>query len=87
MRALFQLKNANWFNNVSGFIIGRSMYYNSIQNDIKDTDAYIEMLKEFNVPIILNCDFGHIGPTVPIRCNAYCQISIENNNIKFKYKD
>ena len=87
MRGLFQLKNANWFNNVSGFILGRSMFYGMEQFKMYDKDAYIESLKYLNVPMIFNCDFGHIGPTIPIRSNAYAKISVENNLLKIEYKE
>ena len=87
MRGLFQLKNANWFNNVSGFILGRSMFYGMEQFGMYDKDSYIESLKYLNVPMIFNCDFGHIGPTIPIRSNAYAKISVENNLLKIEYKE
>lgn len=87
MRGLFQLKNTGWFNNVSGFIIGRSMFYGMEQFGMYDKDAYIESLKYLNVPMIFNCDFGHLGPTIPIRSNAYAKISIENNLLKIEYKN
>lgn len=86
-RALFQLKNANWFNNVAGFIIGRSMFYGMEQFGISHVDAYIDGLKEYNVPIILDCDFGHIGPTIPIRSNAYAKVTTKDNNIIIEYKE
>lgn len=85
-RALLQLKEAGWFNNITGFIIGRSL--NSQPNfDELPEKSYIDLLKDFNVPILLNCDFGHLHPAVPIRCGAYAKISYLNNNIKFEYKD
>jgi len=87
MRGLFQLKNTGWFNNVSGFIIGRSMFYGMEQFGMYDKDAYIESLKYLNVPMIFNCDFGHLGPTIPIRSNAYAKISIENNLLKIEYNE
>ncbi len=86
-RALFQLKNTGWFNNVSGFIIGRSMFYGNEQFGLTDKDVYIELLKEYNVPIILDCDFGHIGPTIPIRSNASAKITYEDNNITIEYNE
>ena len=87
MRGLFQLKNTGWFNNVSGFILGRSMFYGMEQFGMHDKDAYIESLKYLNVPMIFNCDFGHLGPTIPIRSNAYAKVSIENNLLKIEYKN
>ena len=84
-RALFQLKSAGWFKNVKMFIIGRSYNLNDKSFGIDIRDSYIDMLKEYNVPIILDAPFGHIGPTLPIRSNAHARVSIENNQIKFEY--
>ena len=85
-RALFQLKSAGWFKNVKMFIIGRSRRLNDMSFGVDIRSSYIDMLKEYNVPIILDCPFGHIGPTLPIRSNAHAKVSIENNQIKFEYK-
>ena len=86
-RALFQLKNTGWFNNVSGFIIGRSMFYGNEQFGLTDKDVYIKLLKEYNVPIIMDCDFGHVGPTIPLRSNAYAKVTYEDNNITIEYNE
>ncbi len=86
-RVLYQLKSAGWFNNVKMFIIGRSYHLNDESFGVGIKETYIDMLKEYNVPIILDAPFGHLGPTLPIRSNAHARVSIENNNIKFEYKN
>lgn len=84
-RALFNLKNASWFKYVNGFIIGRTYNYYDESFGIKPIESYIDMLKEFNVPILLDVDLGHISPSMPIRNGAYAKIEYKNNNIKIKY--
>ena len=84
-RALFQLKNAGWFDNVSGFIIGRSLNYYDKSFGITPVEAYIDSLKELNVPMLLDVDLGHIAPALPIRSGAKAKISYANNNIKIEY--
>lgn len=85
MRALTQLKNAGWFKYVKGFLIGRSLQYFDKSFGITPKKAYLSILKEFNVPILLDIDLGHLGPSMPIRCGAHTKVSIENKNIKFEY--
>ena len=50
-------------------------------------NAYIEGLKDLNVPILLDIDLGHIAPSLPIRSGAYAKISYVDNNIKIEYRD
>lgn len=79
-RALFQLKNSGWFDNVSMFVIGRSLNYKSkIMNQTME-DTYFDLLKEFNKPILLNVDLGHLAPSMPIRVGSI--VSIEYNKDK-----
>lgn len=85
-RALWNLKNANWFNNIKGFLIGRSLQFNDESFGLTPIDSYIDMLKEYNVPILLNIDLGHISPSLPFRNGAYATIKYENDNIKIKYR-
>lgn len=86
-RALFQLKEAGWFKYIKGFIFGRPLHIGEKTFGLDFNDVAIEMLKEFNVPILLDCDIGHLKPTIPIRCGAQAKVSYVSNNIKIKYID
>lgn len=86
-RALFQLKNAGWFDHVSMFLIGRSLnYYDKSFGETMEK-SYIDLLKEFNKPILFNIDLGHLSPTLPIRVGANVKVEFKKNNIFFEYKD
>ena len=50
-------------------------------------EAYIDSLKEYNVPILLDIDLGHISPSMPIRSGAYAIVSYVDNNIKIEYRN
>lgn len=84
-RALFQLKNSNWFKNIKGFIIGRSNNYYDKSFGITPKSAYLKALKDYNVPILLDVDLGHLGPSIPLRCGAYAEISLINNRLHISY--
>lgn len=83
-RALIQLRDAGWFNSIKGFIIGRSFLQEKCLTELPEK-SYIDILKEYNVPILLNCDIGHLHPTIPIRCGSKVKITYQDNNIKMKY--
>lgn len=87
IRALEQLKNSNWFNNVKGFIIGRSMHYYEKMFDLDMKKAYLSVLKDLNVPILLNIDLGHLPPSLPIRCGALATVEYKKNNIYITYEE
>lgn len=87
IRALTQLKNAGWFKYLKGFIIGRSMHYYDKSFNITPKDAYLSVLKDFNVPILLDIDLGHLGPSMPIRCGAKATIEYKKNTICIRYDE
>ena len=86
-RALVQLKNAGWFENVSMIITGRSYHINDTSFGLPITEAYFDTLKDLEIPVLVNCPFGHIGPTLPLRCGALATVEYINNNIKITYEE
>lgn len=84
-RALLQLKRAGWFKNVKGFLSGRPLCYNQEMFGVTDKTAVIDTLKDLNVPILLNVDLGHLGPSMPMKNGVSATIKYENNNIYIDY--
>lgn len=84
-RAMWQMKNASWFKYVKGFLIGRPLHYGEEIMGMDRFSAVTGVLKEFSVPIILDCDIGHLPPMMPIVSGAYADVSFDNGNIKIKY--
>ena len=87
-RALFQLKNSGWFDNVSMFLIGRSLQYYDKSFDQTMEKSYIDMLSEFNKPILFNIDLGHLSPSIPIRVGSLVTViyNKDKKNIFFDYE-
>lgn len=84
-RALFQLKEANWFKSVKGFIIGRNGS-NIEPLGYSFKQALIDVLSELNVPVIYDADISHVSPSIPIINGAIAKITYKDNkgNITFK---
>lgn len=85
-RGLFQLKEASWFKNVIGIIIGRENKNVNFYSGITKEECY-SILDDLNVPILFDCDFGHIPPVLPIKCGARCKVTYKDNNIIMDYLD
>ena len=65
LRTMWQIKNAGWFKNCMGILIGR------IENEVSYTGISLEeavsyYLAELKIPILLNVDLGHTDPVITI---------------------
>ncbi len=85
-RAIWQMKNAGWFEYVKGFLIGRPMLFGQ---DIMGLDQYravVDLLEEYNVPIIMDLDIGHLAPMMPVVSGAYAKVEVKGNDIAISYE-
>ena len=75
-RALWQMEHAGWFNNCKGFIIGRPLnHVYDQQFGINHCQAYLDVLKKFNVPVLFDVDVGHHPPMIPLICGSFATIT------------
>ena len=59
IRDLFgRMKDKGWFDNVSGFIFGRELFYEGDGY----RDVIMECLSEYDVPVVFGADVGHKAP-------------------------
>lgn len=84
-RALFQLKEAGWFKYAKGFIIGRPLHLGEIAFNQSFYDSTLNMLKDLNLPIMIDVDLGHIAPSIPIINGALASIKYKERNIFITY--
>lgn len=83
-RCIWKLKNAGWFENVKAFLIGRPL----ITDDMfgcNYKECNYEHLKDFNVPVIIDLDIGHIAPTWYIVNGAIANFEIKNDVAKISF--
>lgn len=85
-RALLQLKRSNWFHNIKGFLVGRPLCIHEEFAGVDHFNAVIDVLKDYNAPILLDIDLGHIAPTLPFCNGAYATIEYKKKNIYIHYK-
>lgn len=85
-RALWHLKEAGWFKYVKGFIIGRPLCFGEEFLGLNQYDAVTGILEEFDVPILMDIDLGHLPPMMPIVSGSMAEVAAMGNDISIKYK-
>ena len=76
----------NWFNNVRCFMIGRGKI--TLDNDFlqKQNQLLKEKLEKFKVPILINCDFGHLRPFITIINGSHGNLIYINGKYEIQQK-
>lgn len=85
-RALWQLRNAGWFENVKGFIFGRPLHFNENEFGLDCNEAARHALGDFDLPMIFNLDIGHLPPQMPIISGAIGNIEVNGNSVSVSYE-
>ena len=84
LRAMWQLKNAGWFNNAKAIIVGRPKITETTVG-LNYKRANYKELKELNIPVVIDADFGHTAPRIPVICGAYCKLDYNKGKCKMEY--
>ena len=84
-RAIWQMKQAGWFEHLKGFLIGRPLCFGEEAFGIDQYRAVTDMLSEYNVPIIMDLDIGHLAPMMPMICGATAKVTIKGNDVTIQY--
>ena len=84
-RALWQLKQAGWFENAKAIVIGRPLNKEK-QFDMDYKQANYMPLKDLGVPVILDADFGHTNPKIHIVCGAKTRLRAEKGKAIINYE-
>lgn len=84
VRAMWQLKNAGWFKYVKGFIFGRPKGCMNDVDTINHREAFMMMIRDLNVPVIMDADLGHINPSMPIINGSYATVKAKGNKMSIK---
>ena len=69
-RAMWQMEHAGWFEHCSGFVIGRPLCHGQEMMGLDQYQAVFEIIRKYNVPVIMDADIGHLSPMMPIVCGS-----------------
>lgn len=85
-RAIWQMKHAGWFSHVRGFLFGRPLCYGEEAFGIDQYEAATALLKEYNVPIVMDLDIGHLPPMMPIVSGALADVESAKGRFTIHYE-
>lgn len=77
-RTLWSMREAGWFQNAKGFLIGRTSSRETVY-DFTYEDALRSALGELNVPIVYDVDFGHVAPQWTLINGAKAEFHFSEN--------
>ena len=84
-RGLWQLKNAGWFDNCVGIIMGRAKNGGEIF-DVTMRKTLKNNLKDLGIPVVFNADFGHVAPSWTIISGSIGTIRYKNGKCTITYE-
>lgn len=84
LRAFWQLKNAGWFKYAKAIIIGRACLKDDVF-DVSYFEANFSELKDLNVPVVIDADFGHVSPTLSFISGGYAKVNYNKGKCKIEY--
>lgn len=86
-RAVWQMKHAGWFSHVKGFLIGRPLCHGQEIMGLDQYHAVCDLLAEYQVPVIMDVDLGHLPPMIPMVCGGLADVSLENGKLNIAYRE
>ena len=84
--ALWQLKEAGWFEGAQGFLFGRPCFFRE-EYETDFNEAVKTALDSLNLPIITGCDIGHRPPRLTMINGLTAEISFDGAHFKMKYPE
>lgn len=85
-RAMWQMEQAGWFQNVKGFLIGRPRCMGEESMGLDAYGAVLEIAGRKNIPIIMDVDIGHLPPMMPVVVGSRAAVDVCGNDIVLKYE-
>ncbi|MBQ5951427.1 MAG: LD-carboxypeptidase [Lachnospiraceae bacterium] len=86
-RALWQLREAGWFDTAAGFLIGRPLAaLGQVFGVLDEYRAATDILAPLGVPVVFGCDFGHVPPMLPFVMGAEAEAAVRGNALELIYK-
>ena len=74
-RAIWELQHAGWFSHVKGFLIGRPLAGAQELFGLDHIHAVTDLLAEYQVPVLLDVDLGHVPPMMPVIVGSMAQVT------------
>lgn len=86
-QTLDSMEKNEWFKNVRCFMIGRGKITLNQQFLENQNELLLDTLSKYNVPIITNCDFGHVRPFNTLITGAETILTYRNGKYTIRYEN
>ncbi len=87
-RALFQLREAGYFQGCALLLLGRPFHYGEKIFGVSFESAALDMLGNLGFPIVFDFSLGHLPPSMPLINGAKARVEVlESGQIKLTYLD
>lgn len=84
-RAMWQLREAGWFEHAKGIVIGKPAITEEIAG-ITYMDAFYEQVKDLGIPVIIDLNFGHVKPNFHMVSGAIGTITCDGKSGTVEYE-
>ena len=74
-RAIWEMDHAGWFRHVKGFLIGRPLHMGETMMGLDQYHAVVDLLKKYDVPILMDLDIGHLPPMLPLVTGSMAEVT------------
>ncbi|MEI3246457.1 MAG: S66 peptidase family protein [Lachnospiraceae bacterium] len=83
-RAIWQMQHAGWFSKVKGFLIGRPLCHGQELMGLDQYHAVTDLLAEYQVPVLMDLDIGHIAPMMPLICGSHAKVQYKAQKLSIE---
>ncbi len=73
-RAIWHMRQAGWFKNIRGMVIGRPYRYGDSFGELNMYRAVVDIMSDLAIPIVMDADIGHHPPMLPVICGSFSEI-------------
>lgn len=84
--ALWQLKEAGWFEGARGFLFGRPCFFRE-EYETDFNEAVNTVLDNLNLPIITGCDIGHRPPRLTMINGLMAEVKFDGKHFEMRYPE
>lgn len=84
-RSLWSLSHCGWFDTAAGFLVGRPLAaFGADMMGVNQYNAVTDVLAGFGVPVIMDCDIGHVAPMMPLVIGAASEAEARGNELRVR---
>ena len=84
--ALWQLKEAGWFEGATGFLFGRPCFFTE-EYETDFNESVKTALDGLNLPIITGCDIGHRPPRLTMINGMMAEVKFDGEHFEMRYPE